>query len=199
MKQTLLAFVAASTIPLISGCATSPVTPSELHSASSDEICIAAVITALTGSASYNGHPIPRDMLNREGRSRGLTCEPRDYYVSVAKYRLQREQAAEQSTLLAEQAIAGGMQQGLQQVQAQFQARQALNAQTEAAYYQQQQATLAAQAQARQQAQQQQAANLQQGQAQYYRQQQILNAIKAPSTTTCMDQGATLSCNTTVH
>jgi hypothetical protein len=185
--------LAVLVLPFIAGCAAAPMTPDQIRQISSDELCVARAILGLSGSVTYNGHPIPQDVLFNEGRSRGISCEPHSYYISVAQYRLQRQQAAEQNTLLAEQAIVAGMQ----QTQAQFQARQALNAQTEAAYYQQQQANLAAQAQAQRQAQQQQAANLQQGQAQYYQQQQLLDAIKAPSTTTCMDIGSTISCNTT--
>jgi hypothetical protein len=197
MKQTFLAFMAMLIISLVAGCATRPIAPDQMRLVSSDEICIMGEIIFLTGSATYNGHPVRLPVLFNEAKNRGLTCEPEDRYIAIAKYRLHQQQIANQNALLAEQAVVAGIQNGTQQLTSQLQAQQAINAQNEAAYYQQQQANLAAQAQAQRQAQQQQAASLQQGQAQYYQQQQVLNAIKAPTTTTCMDLGAAVSCNTT--
>lgn len=125
---------------LLCSCASQPITQEQLSHVSPFEMCVGAEIFLLTGSLTMNGHPVDSQLLADEGIRRDIKCEPRSYYQNIARARLQQEQIAAQNRAAQQQALAAALAGAAQQVQAQNQAQQAIDAQRQANYYQQHQA-----------------------------------------------------------
>ncbi len=144
--KSVLAFTAMATMFALVGCASQPLTQDQLSQVSPFDMCVAGEIYLLTGSVTINGRPVVGETLANEGLRRGITCEPRAYYERVAEYRLQQEQQASQNAAANQQAFIAGLQGAAEQIQQQKLAQQQIDAQRQAAYYQQLQATNAANA-----------------------------------------------------
>lgn len=117
MKARVCSLVALS---LLTGCAVAPLKQQDLVAQPVTELCTTLAVSALTGSASLNGHPVSELVLMDELKRRGEMCDPWQGYVKLAVVRLKYQAQAQAAATARQQALSAA----LLQASATFQAMQ---------------------------------------------------------------------------